>query len=582
MTARVGNGATDRASRHLAEQERTLRGMLRAGAVVLGVLMIVTMGRLGVVHAVLVYGVGVALHLAHLAALRSGRTRLVAQSHCVTYLVWITAVMALDGGGLRAPAALVYPPIVLLSGLVWSGRAAFGMAVAVSACGGALVLLEREGLLPVTGATLTPFALWMVLTACVVITAAILRFSLDIIHRSNEDALRLEERLRQGQRLEALGRLAGGVAHDLNNLLTIVLGNLDLVRMESGRSADADDSLSEIRGAADRAAVLTRRLLAFGRRQAFNPALVDVGATVAAFEPLLRRLLPENVRLVLERGPAPTPIVSDPAQLEQIVLNLVANARDALGGGGGGTVTVATSATVPRRFAREPDLPPGAIWLVVTDDGAGMSRDVRAHLFEPFFTTKEPTKGTGLGLATVHGIVSQSQGRIVVDSEPGKGTSFAIAFPRAGDDVRPASSPRVPGAAPAASATILLVEDDPAVRGVAAAILSSAAFRVLQAGGGAEADRVSEAYAGKIDLLLTDVVMPGRSGPRVARALRARRGDIKILYASGHAEELIAKQGVLRPGVHFLSKPFTRDALIGKVRDVLDSPEPGEIGVDEA
>jgi signal transduction histidine kinase/CheY-like chemotaxis protein len=582
MTARVGNGATDRASRHLAEQERTLRGMLRAGAVVLGVLMLATATRLGVVHAVLVYGVGVALHLAHLAALRSGRTRLVAQSHCVTYLVWITAVMALDGGGLRAPAALVYPPIVLLSGLVWSGRAAFGMAVAASACGGALVLLEREGLLPLTGSTLTPFALWMVLTACVVITAAILRFSLDIIHRSNEDALRLEERLRQGQRLEALGRLACGVAHDLNNLLTIVLGNLDLVRIESGRPADADEALSEIRGAVDRAAVLTRRLLAFGRRQAFNPALVDVGATVAAFEPLLRRLLPENVRLVLERDPAPTPIVSDPAQLEQIVLNLVANARDALGGGGGGTVTVATSAILPRRFAREPDLPPGAIWLVVTDDGAGMSKEVRAHLFEPFFTTKEPTKGTGLGLATVHGIVSQSQGRIVVDSEPGKGTSFAIAFPRAGDDARPASSPRVPGPAPTSSATILLVEDDPAVRGVAAAILSSAAFRVLQAGSGAEADRVSEAFAGKIDLLLTDVVMPGRSGPRVARALRARRGDIKILYVSGHAEELIAKQGVLQPGVHFLAKPFTRDALIGKVRDVLESPEPGEIGVDGA
>ncbi len=582
MTVRVTNGITDRTARHLAEQERTLRGMLKAGAVVLAALMLATMPRLGVARALLVYGAGVALHLAHLAALRARRTRLVAQSHCVTYLVWVTAVLALQSGGLRAPAALVYPPIVLLSGLVWSGRAAYGMAVAVSACGAGLVLLERAGLLPPAGPPLSPFALWILLTACVVITAAILRFSLDVILRSNDDALRLEERLRQGQRLEALGRLAGGVAHDLNNLLTIILGNLDLVRMDAGAIEDPDDAISEIRGAADRAAVLTRRLLAFGRRQAFSPALVDVSATVAAFEPLLRRLLPENVKLVLERDPAPTPIVSDPAQLEQIVLNLVANARDAVAGAVAGRITIATSATTPARYAAEPDLPPRPIWLIVTDDGVGMSKDVQAHLFEPFFTTKAPAKGTGLGLSTVHGIVSQGQGRILVDSAPGKGTVFSIAFPRAGDDARPASTPRVPGAAPPASATILLVEDDPAVRGVAAAMLTSAAYRVLQASGGDEAERTSANYAGKIDLLLTDVVMEGRSGPRVAVALRKRRADIKILYISGHAEELIVSQGVLRPGVNFLAKPFSRDALLGKVRDVLDSPDPGEIGVDGA
>jgi len=578
MTARVTNGNTDRTARHLAEQERTLRGMLKAGAVVLAALMLATMPRLGVARAVLVYGAGVGLHLAHLAALRSRRTRLVAQSHCVTYLVWVTAVLALQSGGLRAPAALVYPPIVLLAGLVWSGRAAYGMAVAVSACGAGLVLLERAALLPAAGSPLSPFALWVLLTACVVIVAAILRFSLDVILRSNDDALRLEERLRQGQRLEALGRLAGGVAHDLNNLLTIILGNLDLVRMDAGALEDPDDAISEIRGAADRAAVLTRRLLAFGRRQAFSPALVDVSATLTAFEPLLKRLLPENVKLVLERDVAPTPIVSDPAQLEQIVLNLVANARDARAT----RVTIATAATTPPRYAAEPDLPARPIWLIVTDDGAGMSKDVQSHLFEPFFTTKEPSKGTGLGLSTVHGIVSQGQGRILVDSAPGKGTVFSIAFPRAGDDARPASTPRVPGAPPPASATILLVEDDPAVRGIAAAMLTSAAYRVLEASGGDEAERTSANYAGKIDLLLTDVVMEGRSGPRVAVALRKRRGDLKILYISGHAEELIASQGVLRPGVNFLAKPFSRDGLLGKVRDVLESPEPGEIGVDGA
>ena len=591
MTGRVTSDTADRAARHLAEQERTLRGTLRAGAVVLAALTVLSVGRLGLARGLPVYGVGVLLHLGHLWALRSGRTRLVAQSHCISYLVWITTVLALQDGGLRAPAAFVYPPIVLLSGLVWSGPAAFGMAVAVSACGAGLVLLERQGLLPPPSPEVTPAALWMILTACVVITAAILRFSLNIIRRSNDEALRLEERLRQGQRLEALGRLAGGVAHDLNNLLTIILGNLDLVHMEaearrqaSGANApaappaDPDDPILEIRGAADRAAVLTRRLLAFGRRQAFSPALVDVGATVAAFEPLLRRLLPENVSLALERDPAPTPVVSDPAQLEQIVLNLVANARDALGGSG--VITVATSATIPARFTREPDPPRDAIWLTVTDHGAGMTPDVQAHLFEPFFTTKEPAKGTGLGLATVHGIVTQSQGRILVDSAPGKGTAIAIAFPRAPGDARPASTPRVSGAPRPTPATILLVEDDPAVRGVASAILTAAAFRVLQAGGATEAETASDAFSGKIDLLLTDVVMPGRSGPRVARSLRGRRPELKILYMSGHAEDLIAKQGVLRPGIHFLAKPFTRDALVGKVYDVLASEERGEIGLE--
>jgi signal transduction histidine kinase/CheY-like chemotaxis protein len=574
VMADSSGGPADRQERHLAEQERTLRGMLRAGALVLGALTLGSAISRGPSHALLVYGVGVALHLAHLAALRSGRTRLVAQSHCVTYLVWITAVLALTSGGMGAPAALVYPPIVLLSGLVWSGRAAVGMAIAVSACGAALVGLEQRGLLPAVRTPETPFGLWMILTACVVITAAILHFSLGIIRRSTEEAFKLEERLLQGQRLEAIGRLAGGVAHDLNNLLTIILGNAELARSDSG--VVDDGALGEIRGAAERAAALTRRLLAFGRRQMYSPGLIDVGLTVVAFEPLLRRLLPEDIALVLEREAAPTPIVGDPAQLEQVVLNLVANARDALPEGG--IVRVASSPVVPARFAREPGLPPDAIWLVVSDDGAGMTREVKAHLFEPFFTTKAPAKGTGLGLATVHGIVTQCDGKIFVDSAPGKGTSFAIAFPRAHAGARAASAPRVARAVAATSATILLVEDDPAVRGVATAILKGASFRVLQAGDSVEAESASAAFAGKIDLLLTDVVMQGQSGPRMARELRGRRADLKVLYVSGHAEDLIATRGVLRPGIHFLAKPFTRDSLLEKVRDVLASPEPGEIG----
>jgi signal transduction histidine kinase/CheY-like chemotaxis protein len=575
VMAESPGGQLDREARHLAEQERTLRGMLRAGAVVLGALTITSAIMRGVAHALLGYGVGVALHLGHLAALRTGRTRLVAQSHCITYLLWITAMLALSVGGLGAPAALVYPPIVLLAGLVWSGRAAMGMAVAVSACSAGLVLLQRQGLLPPAREPTTPFAMWMVLTACVVITAAILRFSLGIIQRSTDEALKLEERLVQGQRLEALGRLAGGVAHDLNNLLTIILGNAELARSDSG--AVDDGALAEIRGAADRAAALTRRLLAFGRRQMYTPGLIDVGRTVAAFQPLLRRLLPEDVSLSLEHDGGPAHIVGDPAQLEQVVLNLVANARDALPDGG--SIRVTTSGARPARFVQEPDVPRDAVWLVVADDGAGMSSEVKAHLFEPFFTTKAPSKGTGLGLATVHGIVAQSGGRIYVDSALGEGTSFAIALPRAHAEARAPSSPRVRRAASAAPATILLVEDDPAVRGVATAILKAASFEVLPAGDSTEAESAANAYQGKIDLLLTDVVMHGQSGPRMARELRGRRADLKILYVSGHADDLIATRGVLRPGIHFLAKPFTRDSLLDKVRDVLASPELGEVGL---
>jgi signal transduction histidine kinase/CheY-like chemotaxis protein len=574
VMAESSGGRLDREARQLAEQERTLRGMLRAGAFVLAAVTVWAIVAEGPARALGVYGVGVALHLVHLAALGSARTRLVAQSFCITYLVWITAILALSGGGLGAPAALVYPPIVLLAGLVWSGRAAMGMAVAASACGAALVVLQRRGLLPPMREPTTPVAMWVVLTACVIITAAILRFSLGIIQRSTDEAFKLEERLVQGQRLEALGRLAGGVAHDLNNLLTIVLGNAELARSESG--AVDDGALAEIRGAAERAASLTRRLLAFGRRQVYSTGLIDVGRTVAAFEPLLRRLLPEDVSLVIERDEGATPFLGDPAQLEQVVLNLVANARDALPGGG--SVRVRTSPVAPTRFASEPEVPPAAIWLVVTDDGAGMTAEVKAHLFEPFFTTKAPAKGTGLGLATVHGIVAQCDGRIFVESAPGKGTSFAIALPRASEEARAPSSPHVARAAGPTAATILLVEDDPAVRGVATAILRSASFEVLQAGGSAEAESASNAYAGKIDLLLTDVVMRGQSGPTMARELRGRRADLKILYVSGHAEDLIATRGVLRPGINFLAKPFTRDSLLEKVRDVLASPELGEVG----
>jgi PAS domain S-box-containing protein len=696
------------AARRLVEQERTLRGVLRAGAVVLAALTVaVSVFGSGTREAVLVYGTGVALHVGHLVALRTGRVRAVAISHCVLYLVWITWILGLRTGGLRAPAALVYPPLVLLAGLVWSGRAAVGLAIAGSACGGLLVWLEKQGLLPPGQHLITPLMLWMLLTACMVITAVILRFALNIIHRSTDDALqsqerfadlvraapdamlfatashvvracnpaaealtgraaselngrrlddvvgvgederrrlarsvatalegpgigaadlslrrpgangstevlpvelrarygafaaagevhvtlrdlrdrlnaetsrrRLEEQLRDAQRLEALGRLAGGVAHDLNNLLTVVLGNVDLLKHDAGRR---DEPMAEIQVAAERAAALTRQLLAFGRRQMLNAAIVDLGEVVTGLQPFFRRLVPEDVVLRVHREPDSCTISGDPSQLEQVVLNLVANARDALTGGG--TITMSVSRRAPETRRHELDLPPEAVWLTVTDDGAGMSDEVMAHMFEPFFTTKEPARGTGLGLATVHGVVSQSGGRIFVDSAVGAGTTFAVVFPRAEGPSRVTPRPHPDAARAVASATVLLVEDEPAVRNVANAILASAGYRVIQASGGSEAVAVGEAFEGPIDLLLTDVVMQGQSGPSVARRLRVRRPELRVLYTSGHAEDLIAQKGVLRAGVHFLSKPFTRSSLLDKVREVLASPERGDLGLETA
>jgi signal transduction histidine kinase/ActR/RegA family two-component response regulator len=578
-----------------AEQARTLAGLLRAGAIVLGAMVLLApfsgVSRLG---ALAMYGTGLALHLGFLLALRrwmprpgaSRATRVIAICHCVTYLLWISLILALHEGGLRAPAALVYPPLILMTGLVWSGRAALGMALAVSASSAVLVWLEGKGLLPPASGTTSLMGLWLLQTACVVITAVILNYALMTIKRSmietlRQESLRAEERLRfenrllQAQRLEALGRLAGGVAHDFNNLLTVILGNTDLLKTR----VDDDGAVQEIKTAAQRAADLTRQLLVFGRRQVMTATVVDLNEVLGGLSPILRRLLPEDVVLSLALGDGRLPIATDRPQLEQVVMNLVANARDAMPHGG--TITVATATTTPAALRVEPDVLADAIWLTVRDDGAGMSADVQSHIFEPFFTTKAASRGTGLGLATVHGVVTQVGGRIHVQSKIGRGTSFFIAFPRA---EAPPNAWRDAGRAvapmPVSHATILLVEDDAAVRNVTSSILTAAGYRVLVARDGQEARRISERFVGTIDLLFTDVVMAGMSGPRVAASLRERRSALKVLFTSGHAEELIAKRGVLLPGVNFLAKPFSREALVEKVDAVLRSAQLGELGID--
>jgi PAS domain S-box-containing protein len=366
----------------------------------------------------------------------------------------------------------------------------------------------------------------------------------------------LETQLRQAQKMEAVGRLAGGIAHDFNNLLTAISGYSEfliegLVDERMRRHAD------EIRKAAARAASLTGQLLAFSRRQVLQPRALDLNAVVSDMDMMLRRLIGEDVELVTLLDPTVGPVQADPTQIEQVIVNLAVNARDAMPNGG--SVTIETS----EAFTDDGDF----IELRMTDTGVGMTDVERQQLFDPFFTTKEG--GTGLGLATVYGIVDQSGGTIEVDSAPGMGSSFRIFLPRADEPaeiaaVIPAAAPRV------GDETILLVEDETVVRQLVAEILESSGYTVMQAGDGPSALELLRRHSGTLDLLLTDVVMPGMSGPEVAQAVTSMRPGTQVLYTSGYTDSAIGHHGVLEPGIAFLQKPFSANDLTRKVRVLLD------------
>ena len=377
---------------------------------------------------------------------------------------------------------------------------------------------------------------------------------------------RLEEQLRQSQKLESIGRLAGGVAHDFNNLLTVIMGGAAMLResLAAGQAADPED-VEQIEEAAERARALTSQLLTFARKQLIAPVPLDLGAVARASERLLRRVIGEDVRLEVGTQDGLWPVLCDPGQMEQLLLNLAANARDAMPRGG--TLSIETrNAVLPAVAGGSP-----AEWvlLVVRDTGAGMSPEVLDRVFEPFFTTKEVGKGTGLGLATVHGIVVQNGGRVLVESHPGRGTTFEIRFPRTHAEPSPAPRPRE--ARPARGhETVLVVEDDPRVRAVTVRALEGAGYQVLVAPDGPAALSVA-ATAGALDLVVTDVVMPGMSGRAVVEALRARQAGLRALFVSGYPAEVIAQRGVLDDGIAFLPKPFTPDALVTRVRALLDA-----------
>jgi signal transduction histidine kinase/ActR/RegA family two-component response regulator len=380
----------------------------------------------------------------------------------------------------------------------------------------------------------------------------------------------LEEQYRQAQKMEAVGQLAGGVAHDFNNLLTIISGYSELLLSRLPADDPSRELVEEIYMAGERAAGLTRQLLAFSRKQVLEPRVIDLNRIVDEAGKMLRRLIGEDVEVVTRLEDRLPKVKVDPGQAEQILVNLAVNARDAMPRGG--RLTIATAAVeIDAGYARSHlEVEPGRhVRITVSDTGEGMDAATAARVFEPFFTTKAKGKGTGLGLATVYGIVKQSGGSIEVSSQPGKGTSFEIYLPTAGVEAAelapPAPVPALDGAE-----TLLLVEDDPQVRALSRLALSMHGYAVLEAGNGEEAVRLSDGHAGPIHLLVTDVVMPRMGGRQLAEALRARRPSMKVLFLSGYTDDAMMRHGISHAEVAFLPKPFTPAALAAKVREALD------------
>ena len=391
------------------------------------------------------------------------------------------------------------------------------------------------------------------------------------IARDVTERKQLEEQLRQSQKMEAIGQLAGGVAHDFNNLLTAINGysSLALQRLEDGHPIKS--YLEEVKKAGDRAANLTRQLLAFGRKQILQPLALNLNSVVSDMNKMLRRLIGEDIVLTAKLDSGVGKVMADPGQIEQVLVNLIVNARDAMPRGGNLTIETRNVELDEEYGSKHVGVAPGKyVLLAVSDTGEGMSEEVRHRVFEPFFTTKEKGKGTGLGLSTVYGIVKQSGGNVWIYSEPGRGTTFKVYLPMAESEPRELGEEVVEVAPRGGSENILLVEDEEVVRGLARRILEQAGYSVVEASKGAEALRFCAEHATGVDLLLTDVVMPEMSGKELADQLRSKCPDLKIVFMSGYTDESIVHHGVLDSSVEFIQKPFTPAALIRKVREVLD------------
>ncbi len=388
-----------------------------------------------------------------------------------------------------------------------------------------------------------------------------------------------QRRLRHIQKLEVIGRLAGGIAHDLNNIMTVVVGYTEFIADKLEKDHPVREDLNEVRKASQRCTSLTRQLLSFCRRGALAPKPQDLGLILADMETLLRRLVGEDVEWVLNSDPNLGKIEADQGQLEQIILNLVLNARDAMPAGGTLRIEVANvpPGESPHRRAPAPDGP--LVMLAVNDTGSGIDREIIGRIFEPLFTTKPARQGTGLGLATVRSIVKGLGGDIAVESDPATGSTFRVYFPRLEGPIGP--EPELPvstgSAVEAASTVILLVEDDAGIRSLAERVLRERGYTVVTASDGGEAVRIAESRASAIHLLLTDVVLPGISGPQVAQQLTAVNRALRVLYISAYPYETLARRGLRLTEVEILQKPFTAQALTQKVREVLESNSSNEV-----
>jgi signal transduction histidine kinase len=413
------------------------------------------------------------------------------------------------------------------------------------------------------------------------VSPALLERTIRYAMRSRADLRALRESeagLRQAQRMDAVGQLAGGVAHDFNNMMTAVIGFSELILTRLEQAHPVRRHVEEIKRAGERASGMTQQLLAFSRKQVLEPRVFDLNVVVADVEKLLQRLIGENVELVSLLEPDLEPIEADPGRLEQVIMNLAINARDAMPAGGKLTIETA-NVDLDQSYLGQLDLTPGPyVLLTVRDDGIGMDDETTRQIFEPFFTTKEEGKGTGLGLATVFGIVKQSGGDIDVDSEPGGGTAFKIFLPQAQAPLDRLALTRPAEEVPRGSETILLVEDEELVRSFEREVLQDVGYTVLEARDVGHALQLARDRQGPIDLLLTDMVMPDLSGRELAERLVPLQPQMKVLYASGYAGDTITHNGVVDPTIAFLQKPISPGTLARKVREVLDSTTGSPVG----
>ena len=394
-------------------------------------------------------------------------------------------------------------------------------------------------------------------------------FHSDVSARKNAEAA-----LFQSQKVEAIGQLAGGVAHDFNNILAVITGYCEMAQRNVDAAHAVRPRLDQILKAANRAAALTRQLLAFSRRQVLKPRPLDLNLIISDTQKMLGRLIGENIAVRIKPGPGLGTISADPGQMEQIILNLAVNARDAMPRGGALTVETSNAELDDGAADPGPQAPPGRyVLLRVTDTGVGMAPDVRARIFEPFFTTKPEGQGTGLGLATVYGIVKQSGGQVFVDSTPGEGATFRIYLPRV-DRPHEAASVAAAEEAPGGTETVLLAEDTESLRDMIRETLEERGYRIIAAKDGVEALALARAFGGEIDLLLTDVIMPNMGGAELAAALVGLRPGTRVAFMSGYTDGALSRHGVLGEGVLLMEKPFTTDRLARVVREALDRPEP--------